>query len=96
MSGDARRGASRAPGSTIGAREDVRKEGVTLRTSSQASQWDGGPRALVIVLAVMVALAVALYRYGVPFVARTAAEQIPASALARSTADFGKPANLAT
>src|SRR5687767_10515163 len=64
-----------------------RRTGVTLRTSSQAPQWDGGPRALLIVLAVVLGLAVALYHYGVPFVARVAAEQIPTSALAGISRD---------
>ena len=54
------------------------EEGATQ--SHRNSQWERVPRALMAVLAVMLLMAVALYHFGVPIVARAVANQVPVSA----------------
>lgn len=44
------------------------------------SQWEGVPRALTAVLAVMLLVLIALYHFGVPMVSRVVANQVPVSA----------------
>ena len=48
--------------------------------SRRNTQWEGMPRALMVVLAVMLLMLVVGYRFGVPMVARVVANQVPASA----------------
>jgi Zn-dependent protease with chaperone function len=55
-------------------------------TPQPASQWEAAPRALLVVFAVILVVAVALYHYGVPFAARVVADRIP-PALTASLAD---------
>ena len=46
------------------------------------TQWERVPRALIVVLVVMLVAAAALYHFGVPTVARAVANQVPISATA--------------
>ena len=48
--------------------------------SPRGSQWEGMPRALTAVLAVILLVLIALYHFGVPMVARVVANQVPVSA----------------